>query len=74
MELIPCLGRREETSKFTALSMDVSIIMKSALFALSLSELFVIKQEISLKQSPSSIRERSVSALDKDIYTIYKRA
>ena len=34
-----------------------------------LSLLFVIQPEISLRQSPSCLRERSVSAVDEDMYT-----
>ena len=45
------------------------MIMKSVLSALSLSQLFVIQPEISLRQSPSCVREISGSVVDKDIYT-----
>ena len=48
--------------------LDAPIIMKSVLFALNLNLLFVIQPEIS-RQSPSCLRERSVSAVDKDMYT-----
>jgi len=48
---------------------DVSIIMKYILSALSLSLLFVIQPEISLRQSPICVRERFVSAIDKYAYT-----
>ena len=44
-------------------------MMKSVLLTLSLSLLFVIQPEISLSQSPSCLRERSVSAVDKYMYT-----
>ena len=60
--------RREETSKYAALSgctyNDESL-------------LFVIQPEISLRQSPSYLMETSVSSVDKDMYTwvssAYKR-
>jgi len=52
-------------------------MMKSVLLAFSLSLLFVIQSEISLSQSPSCLRERSMSAVYKDIYiwvlSAYKR-
>ena len=50
-------------SKFAALSGCVPIMMKSVLLALSLSLLFAIQLDISLRQSPSCLRERSVSAV-----------
>ena len=57
--------------------LDVPIVMKSVLLALSLSVLVVIQPEISLRQWPSCLRERSVSVVDKDMYTwvssAYKR-
>jgi len=31
--------------------------------------LFIMQPETSLRQSPSCLRERSVSAVDKDMYT-----
>jgi len=37
--------------------------------ALSVSLLFVIQPEILLRQSLSCLRERSVSAVDKELYT-----
>ena len=49
--------------------LDVSIMKKSCLLALSLRLLFVIQPGISLRQSPSCLREISVSAVDKDLYT-----
>ena len=49
--------------------LDVPIMMKSVLLALSLSLLFVTHPEISPRESPSCLRERSVSAVDKDMYT-----
>ena len=49
--------RREEMIKF------------AVLLALSLSLMFVFQSEISPRQSTSSLRERSVSAVDKDMYT-----
>ena len=60
--------RREEMSKFLRY-LDVPIMMKPVLLASSLSLLFVIQPEISLRQSPSCLRERSVSAVDKYMYT-----
>ena len=60
--------RREEMGKF-ARWLNVPIMMKSALLALSLSLLFVIQPEISLRQSPSCLKERSVSAVDEDMYS-----
>jgi len=59
-------GHEEEISNFTWA--DVPIIMKSVLSALSLSLLFVMQLDISLRRSPSCVRERSMSALDKDMY------
>ena len=47
--------------------LDVPITMKSVLFTLNLSVLFVTQLEISLRYSPSYVK--SVSAVDKDIYT-----
>ena len=49
--------------------LDVTIIMKSVLSALSLNILFLIKPEILPRQSPSCVRERSESAVDTDMYT-----
>jgi len=49
--------------------LDVPIMMKSVLLALSISLLFVIQPDIPLRQSTSCLRERSVSAVDKDMYT-----
>ena len=49
--------------------LEVSIMMKSVLLALSRGLLFVTQPEISLRQSPSCLRERSVSVVDKDVYT-----
>jgi len=49
--------------------LDVPKMMKSILLALSLRVLFVIQPEISLRQSPSCLRERSVSAVDKYMHT-----
>ena len=44
-------------------------MIKSVLFALSISLLVAIQPEISLRQSSSYERERTVSAVDKDKYT-----
>jgi len=52
-------------SKFAALS-GSPIIKNYVLLALALSLLFVIQPYISLRQSVSCVRERSVSAIDKD--------
>ena len=49
--------------------LDVPIMMKFVWLALSLSLVFVISPEISLRQSPNCLTERSVSAVDKDMYT-----
>jgi len=49
--------------------LDVPITMKSVLLALSLSLLFAIQLDISLRHSPSCVRDKSVSAVDKDFYT-----
>jgi len=49
--------------------LDVPIMIKYVLLTLSLSLLFVIQREISLRQSPSWLRERSVSTVYKDMYT-----
>jgi len=57
--------RKEEISKFAMLP----IMKKSVLLTLSLSLLFVIQPEISVRQSPSCLRERSLSAVDKDMHT-----
>ena len=52
-------------------------MMKSVLLALGLSLLFVMQPEILLRQSPSCLMARPVSAVDKDMYTwvssTYKR-
>ena len=48
-------------------SLSGSITMN--LFPLSLSLLFVTQPKISLRQSPSCLRERWVSAVDKDMFT-----
>ena len=56
---------REETSKFAALSECIY----NVLLALSLSLLFVIQPEISLRQSSNCLREKSMSAVAKDMYT-----
>jgi len=61
-------GRRAETSKFAAWS-GCSSNNEICFGALSLSILLVIHPTISLRQSPSCIRERSVSAVNKDMYT-----
>ena len=59
--------RREETSKFLALSGRNCNNEICLVCILDLGLLFVIQPEISLKQSPTScVRERS--AVDKDIY------
>jgi len=47
--------------------LDIPIKIKPVLSALSLSLLLFIKPEISLRQSISYVRERSVSAVDKDM-------
>jgi len=49
--------------------LDVPLIKKSVLSALSLGLLFVIQPELSLRQSISCKRERYVSAVDKERYT-----
>ena len=49
--------------------LDVPIMMISILLVMSLSLLFVIQAEISLRQSPSCLREISVYAVDKGVYT-----
>ena len=48
--------------------LDVPIMVEYVLLALTLRLLFVIQPEISPGQSPSWLRERSVSAIDKDMY------
>jgi len=48
---------------------EVPIMMKSLLLELSLSLLIVIQPEVSFWQSHSCIREISISALDKYMYT-----
>ena len=53
--------------------LDVPIMMNSVLLALSLRLLFVIQPEISLRQSPSCLWERSVSAVDKEISGVVYR-
>jgi len=60
--------RKGEMSKFAALS-GCAYNDEICLLALNLRLLFVIQPEISLRQSQSCLRERSVSALDKDVYT-----
>ena len=50
--------------------LGVPIMMKSVLLVLSLSLLFAIQPEISLRQSPSCLRERLVSTVDKDMHTL----
>jgi len=59
--------RREERIRLL-LCLYVPIMMASVLLAMSLSLLFVIQPEISLRQSPSCLREISVSAVDKNMY------
>ena len=49
--------------------LDVPIMLKYVLMELSLSLLFVIQPEISLRRSASCLRERLVSDVDKDMYT-----
>jgi len=49
--------------------LDVPIIIKYVVFALSLSFLFFIKPDISLIHSPSCITEIYLSVVDKDKYT-----
>jgi len=49
--------------------LDGCIMMKYGLLALSLSLLFAIQPEISLRQSPSCLRETLVFIVDKDMYT-----
>ena len=49
--------------------LDIPIIMKYLLLALILSLLFMMEPAISLRQSPICLREISVSAVDKDMYT-----
>jgi len=49
--------------------LDVPMMRKSLLLALNLSLLFVIQPEISPRQSLSYLRERSVSAVNKDMDT-----
>ena len=61
--------RREETSKFAALSGYTYCDEIMFCLALSLSLLFVMQREISLRQSPSCVRERPVSVVDKCMYT-----
>jgi len=46
--------------------LDVPIMIKSVLLAWSLSLLFVTQPEISLRQSPSCLRDRLGSAADKE--------
>ena len=55
--------RREEMSTFAALS-ACTYNDEICLLALSLSLLFVTQPEVSLRQSSSCLRERSVSAED----------
>jgi len=62
---------REEMSKSSALSGwtyndDICFIGIEPKF---ISLLFVIQPEISLRQSPSCLRERSVYVVDKNVYT-----
>ena len=52
----------------------VPITKKSVLSELSLNLLFIVQPEISLRQSPSCLRERSVSSVDKDVYTYVSSA
>jgi len=49
--------------------LDIPIMMTSILTAFSLHLLFAIQPELSPRQSPSCLRERSVFTVDKDKYT-----
>ena len=62
-------GRREKRQRLVR-CLDVPIMIKSVLLALSLrlGLLFVIQPKISPRQSPSCLRERSMAAVDQDMY------
>jgi len=62
-------GHRQEKLVSLLRCLDVPIMIKSVLLTLNLNQLFVIQPEISLRQSPSCVREIYVSAVDKDMYT-----
>ena len=59
---------KEETSKFAAFC-GCTYNEEICFVCIELMSLFVIQLEISLRQSPSCLRERSVSPVDKDIHT-----
>ena len=60
---------RGEMSKFAGLS-GCTYYDGICLLALSLNLLFAIQPDISLRQSRSCLREGSVSAVEKDMYTL----
>jgi len=61
--------RREEISKFSALS---GCTYNDEICFVGIEPQFIvcpIQPDISLRQSPNCLRERSVSDIDKDMYT-----
>jgi hypothetical protein len=60
--------RKEQMSKFSALS-GYTYNDEICFVGIEPSFLFVIQPDISLRQSSSCLWERSVSAVDKDMYT-----